>query len=232
MIVDLSYNNLYKYVKTAFIAIIILFPQFSDAEWFGDIYFGLYTTTADDLDIHFNGNIVQQYENTDAGQVIGGRIGYWFENLPWVGLAFDLSVFDLNFEDSVHQFDYDDLTISAVPFTALIMARLAFKKTDDHPNGKIQPYIGLGPALFFSGMSEYVPNAAPTDSVLDDTSWGLGFDGRAGITYFIWRTTGIFLEYRYTYFSQSFKRSNAYGTFSLAPTFITNYISFGVSFRF
>ena len=230
--IGLRYYRWHTLVKIAVVAVILFCPQKTTAEWFGDLYLGFHATAADDLDIRFNGDVVQRYQDTDTGSVFGGRLGYWFEQTPFLGLAFDFSIYEFDFEDSVDQFDYDRLNISAAPFAALIMARLGFKKTRDHPHGTIQPYIGVGPSLFFSGMSEFVPNAAPTDSVLEDTSWGLGFDGRAGMTYFFWRTTGIFLEYRYARFTQTFERSNAYGTFSLDPTFSTNFVSLGVSFRF
>lgn len=215
-----------------FIAIILFMPRITGAEWFGDVYLGVHTTKADGVNIRFNGKVVQSYQGSDTGSVFGLRIGYWFERLPWLGLALDGSVYEFNFEDSVNQFDFDQMNISAVPFSALVMARLSLKKTIDHPNGMVQPYIGFGPGLFFSGMSEFVPNAAPTDSVLEDTSWNLGYDVRAGITYFFWKTTGMFLEYRYTRFSQSFERTNAFGAFVLDPTFRTNHIFLGGSFRF
>ena len=119
-----------------------------------------------------------------------------------------------------------------MPISALLMARLPIDKTDEHPKGKYQPYIGLGPGSFFSGMSEFIPNAASTDSVLDDSSWDLGFDGRVGIICYFWKKTGIFLEYRYTNFSPTFKRETSSGTFTLEPTLKTNHLSLGVSFRF
>jgi len=210
-------------IKVVFIAFILFIPKISDAEWFGDIYLGVNSTNGDDLDIRFNGNVVQTPKDSDTGSLFGGRIGYWFERLPWLGLALDGSVF---------QADFDKVDIGIMPISALLMARLALIKSDEHPKGKYQPYIGLGLGSFFSGMSEFIPNAAPTDSVLDDTSWDLGFDARIGITCFFWEKTGMFLEYRYTNFSPTFKRETASGAFTFEPTLRTNHISLGVSFRF
>jgi hypothetical protein len=210
-------------VKVVFITLILFIPKTSDAEWFGDIYLGMHDTNADDLAIRFNGNVVQTPTDSDTGSIFGGRIGYWFERLPWLGLAIDGSVF---------QVDFDEVDISIAPIAALLMARLTLNKSDEHPKGKYQPYIGFGPGYFFAGMSEFIPNAAPTDSVLDDSSWDFGFDGRVGIACFFWKNLGILLEYRYTKFSPTFQRHAASGTFTLEPTLRTNYVSIGVSFRF
>ena len=89
MSVGLNQKILVIWVKLAFITAILFLPQISEAEWFGDIYLGAHTTTANDLNVRFNDEVVQRYQDTDTGSVFGGRIGYWFEHLPWIGLAFD-----------------------------------------------------------------------------------------------------------------------------------------------
>ncbi|HSF06481.1 MAG TPA: hypothetical protein VLG10_11885, partial [Methylomirabilota bacterium] len=68
----------------------------------------------------------------DLAATYGIRGGYWFEPVPWLGIAGDLSTFEA---------DSDNVRFQIVPFTILVMARLPLLTTDDIPRGRLQPYV-------------------------------------------------------------------------------------------
>ena len=205
---------------------LLLIPNYALGEWFGDIYLGMHSSKADDMSIKFNGVTVKTYQDSDTGSIFGGRIGYWFESCPWLGLAADASVSEIDFDDIDHK------VFSVVSFSTLLMVRLSLKSSKEFPKGRIQPYLGVGPGFFFGGMSEFIPEVPSTGRVLEDTYYSLGFDSRIGIDVLIKKSYGLFLEYGFKRFSPSFDSVVPGGTISLEPTFNTYNFSAGISFRF
>lgn len=201
----------------------LLMPNCALGEWFGDIYLGMHSSKADDMSVKFNGVTVKTYSDPDTGSIFGGRIGYWFENNSWLGLAVD---------GSVSQLDFDDKDIGVGSISTLLMVRLSLNSSEEFPKGRIQPYLGVGPGFFYGGMSEFIPEVPPAGGVLDDSYSSLGFDGRFGISVLIKKSYGLFLEYGFKRFSPSFDSVISGGIISLEPTFNTHNFSLGISFRF
>ncbi len=203
--------------------IMILIPNYALGEWFGDIYLGIHSTEADENKIQFDGTTIKTLSDSDTGSLFGGRIGYWFESCPWLALAIDASVFQL---------DFDEIDVGVAPVSTLLMVRLPLHSSQAFPRGKIQPYLGVGPGFFYTGMSEFIEEAPTAGRVLDDRLFDLGLDARCGIYVLFKETTGIFLEYRFTEFSPNFKSSATGGEIVMEPIFSTHFLSVGVSFRF
>lgn len=53
------------------------------AEWFADLYIGPAFTQSETA-----GGVRYRFDNVFSG---GGRAGYYFESIPWLGLGFDVS---------------------------------------------------------------------------------------------------------------------------------------------
>lgn len=204
-------------------AIILFIPTYALGEWSGDIYLGMHSTQADDMSVKFNGATVKTYADSDTGSIFGGRIGYWFNSYPWLGLALDLSFSEL---------DFDDIQIGVGSLSTLLMFRLPINSSQEFPKGRIQPYLGVGPGFFYGGMSEFIEEVPPSGRVLDDSYFSMGFDGRIGITYLINPSMGVSLEYGFKRFNPTYKTDVPGGTISLEPTFSTHIFSAGISFRF
>lgn len=132
---------------------------------------------------------------SDAKSPVGGvRIGYWFERLPWVGVATDFSTFigGWGFQSP--------FGIEAYPLSFLAMARGRLLKQEGYPHGRIQPYVALGPSIFTSTATVGSGYAAlGTSSKASDTSVAIGADLRVGVEILTTNWFGILLEYRYSY---------------------------------
>jgi hypothetical protein len=159
----------------------------------------------------------------DLAAAYGIRGGYWFEGVPWLGIAGDLSTFEA---------DSDDVRFQIVPFTILMMARLPLLTTDDIPRGRLQPYAGVGPSVFYHKATVDFRPEVSRKIVLDSVD--LGLDVRAGLAWQFHRRVGLFGEYRFTYLPISTDGDSDFGPVEerVDAKLTTHHVLFGVSIRF
>jgi opacity protein-like surface antigen len=130
-------------------------------------------------------------ENRDVAYnpayTVNGRFGIWFNN--WSAVSLD-SPFFIGSEYSFNQ-----TVVSATP---LLFLRARFLKSDSVPNGHLQPYIGIGPGLFFSNQEMSIQR--DSSSKLDAGHMSVGIDLRTGIRWQLSRNLKVFSEYRMTHY--------------------------------
>jgi opacity protein-like surface antigen len=188
----------------------------ASAQWFVDVYLGAAKTSTADVDVTQGGVTTSDPVAYTSSVTLGVRGGRWFDALPWLGVALDASFFKTS----------ADFTV--IPISALVMARYPILKSDDYPEGRLHPYVGVGPGLFFSSIGGGLGNLRS----VDDTSVNLGLDMRAGVAYPIEKNIFLFGEYRFTHVSPDFSFDQR-GTATTADTTLnTHHFLLGVSFRF
>ena len=172
------------------------------AEVFSDIYMGAAITG--DSEYFENGDEMPMgwacvTGCSSAVSPVGGlRIGYWFERLPWLGVAGDFSAFVAGWGIE------SPVDVTAFPLSALVAVRGSLVKRKAYPHGRVQPYAALGISLITS-------RAEDTEGWYDDTiihsdlSFDVGADARVGAKLMASDWIGVFLEYRYTYFKPSWE---------------------------
>ena len=198
-------------IATLVLSTLVLAPVLAFSETFVDLYAG----GAFPMDTHttFNGTEAASKSPYKDSFVFGGRVGYYFEGVPWVGLALDASYFkaDINLPNGAEN--------DVIPVSALLMVRAPLGATADFPHGRVQPYLGIGPSFVYSQSD--VGSA-------DDTSFNMGFDVHLGLNYMFTRNIGSFGEYRFTYVKPSYELN---GT-TVEPNFSVNHFAVGLAFRF
>jgi len=156
----------------------------------------------------------------DDSFTAGLRGGYWLAPLPWFGIAFDVSYFSPD-ENAL----LAPLRIDVVPVSALFMVRVPLGKSRALPHGRIQPYAGVGPALFVTFAEENTTNFVAG-------SVDLGLDVRGGLNVQILSWLDVFAEYRFTHYEAGLDDD----LFSVPVTFRTeidtHHITGGVGFHF
>lgn len=202
-------------------------PQAS-AEWFADLYFGGGRTNSEDkgtLTLSGLGISVSATETIDvrnSSYTAGGRFGYWFEGLPWLGAAFDASWFK------------PSETAYTVPLSLLLMLRYGLLTSPQFPSGQLQPYFGIGPGIFITRLKN-VPAGVDVEGSTD-----LGLDLRTGLAWLFARNWAIFAEYRFAHFRPEFTSTqtvNILGipfteTLKEEVTANSHFGILGISFRF
>jgi hypothetical protein len=79
----------------------------------------------------------------------GARLGYFFDAVPFIGFAIDGSHYqpDGKFGGGGRGFDFDS-RVTGLSFD--LMGRLPLMASNNFPNGQLQPYLTIGPGIYFS----------------------------------------------------------------------------------
>jgi opacity protein-like surface antigen len=125
-----------------------------------------------------------------------------------------------------------DPVIQAVSFE--LKARLPLLKDAAYPQGRLQPYLLAGPAIFFAELTDS-SNFAVSNQSNSDTE--VGVKAGAGVAFQIIPQIAVFGEYRFTHFSPTWNFTNnssvsPSASFSLSTSIDTQQFVVGLSFRF
>lgn len=170
---------------------------------------------------------------------LGGRVGYWTEHFPWLGMAFDASYFKAAAKNA-------NIDIPVVGLSGLLMMRYPLFTSEQFPRGQLKPYFGIGPDLAFTKISaEFQDNGSKK---IEKRTIGVGVDIRTGLFWQFHQHWGIFTEYRFTHIGFTTKNSlNFYDDDDiddddipaegirredLDTTLTTHHFLAGISFRF
>lgn len=201
------------------------------AEMMIDLYAGAAWTSDAKSSTNLSGSFLTSFPsaagtNTKYGTSVegGGRIGYWIDPLPWLGVALDASHFSPTGSFDLLAALYNPPEIGITPISALVMLRAPLLKSADFPNGRLQPYGAIGPSLVVASYEEKFFSAATFDS----TSVAAGLDARAGLKVLFTDWMGMFLEYRYTYVSPQWRDNST----KISTQVSANHLLVGVGFHF
>jgi opacity protein-like surface antigen len=185
------------------------------AEGFVDLRVGGAFTEDNDVDFDPPIGPFDEFPTEYEDSVTGGvRGGYWFESLPWLGLAADVSYFAPD-DDTSFGAEYD-----VIPLSPLLMGRVPIATSEEFPHGRVQPFIGVGPGIFVS-LADFGAGA-------DDETVEVGADLHAGLNVQVTRMVSVFAEYRYTYVEPEFEVEG----FDIEPELSTHHIGIGAGFHF
>jgi len=198
------------------LTVLVLAPAAS-AEWFADAYLGPAVTSSSTLTFTAFGQEQKQSLSGRSSPLFGLRFGRWLEDfdLPWLGVAADVSYFR------------PATDVQTVPLSLPVMARDGFFKDDEFKAGHLQPYVGLGGAVFFSNLSGTIGFQEGSD-----TSTDVGLDTRVGVAFMIDANWAAFTEYRFTHVAPTWDVKIFGGTTPASTTFNTHHVILGLSYRF
>jgi hypothetical protein len=194
---------------------------------FSDLYLGAAVTT--DATITLDGVVQEESllcgaECSSTKSPVGGlRVGWFAGRFPWLGVSGDFSVFVQSWGI---QSPYE---VTTIPISALLMFRAPLVKSPEHPNGRAQPYLAIGPSLVLSTAKLATGSAAlGTARVESDTSVDPGLDARVGMRLVASDWISVILEYRATYFTPTWQLEGR----SVATTVWTNHFIIGLGIHY
>lgn len=188
----------------------------SKGEWFIDFYIGPAWTHGEGVSTIIPGTpfFVVVDGDTDTAVSFGSRFGHWFKPYPYLGLAVDISHF---------QPKETGIEVKITEITLDFMVRHFFLKDDGFPNGKVQPYLTIGPGF---SINHGELNAFGFEA--SDTATSFGFKIAPGVALLFRPNAALFVEYRFTHFSPEFDLFGA----DLDVDLDTHRLLFGLSYRF
>ncbi len=175
-----------------------------------------------------------------SSPVLGGKIGYYFPQVPWLGLELEGYYTTPHIEQQSTRFSFipgsilngvgpipggdtisglsGDLfrVITVAPFNLM----LRYHKT------RFQPYVGIGPGIFMARVKTIVSGFEGTQS-----STRVGLNVKLGGEYFFTRHISGFGEVRYNYTTFNFDANDA-GAFGFTAIYNPVIFSFGVNYHF
>jgi opacity protein-like surface antigen len=209
----------------------------------GEYYLAVYggATLVPALDWNFSGRgfkpplkgLTAQGVSVQPGVVGGLKFGRFFNALPWFGMEMET-----NYSKNIIKDQTVDLS-SPLPSGAKnifmphdrfyiwcmqtnLVARYGFLPDKEYPFGRLQPYIGIGPAFeIMYGLS--------------DSSKNFAIATQAGIRYMATANIGVFLEYKFSYQFQveyEFKEISPNQIGTVTYDVPHNRIVFGVAYHF
>jgi len=122
----------------------LMAPSLATAELYADSGLDLRIPENEELELHFS----ILYEDTDLMHTNDAsynsydeQLGYWFEDIPWLGIASEAPLLQPDEQDQGTSIEADT---NSDPFSGLLLLR--------YPNGRLQPFVGIGPTFFVSDL--------------------------------------------------------------------------------
>lgn len=221
----------------AFLALSLGSPNGTRAEVFTDVFLGIgltadsvYTSNGEEVPPSF---LCLQECSTAVSPAGGIRVGYWFERVPWLGVAGDVSGFMGAWGIQ------SPITVTALPISAVVLMRLQLVRTEELPEGRLQPYIAFGPTLMttFATRTEgsnnpLLINLLPPLQSWTDTSFDVGADARLGARILADDFISIVLEYRFTYTKPSWQLGSSDDPQNISTSLATSQVTLGLGLHF
>ncbi|PNV85773.1 MAG: hypothetical protein C0610_10090 [Desulfobacteraceae bacterium] len=126
------------------LAFALMAPSLATAELYSDSGLDLRIPENEELELHFS----ILYEDTDlmhsndaSYNSYDEQLGYWFEDIPWLGIASEAPLLQSDEQDQGTSIEADT---NFDPFSGFLLLR--------YPNGRLQPFVGIGPTFFISDL--------------------------------------------------------------------------------
>ena len=183
-------------------------PRLLDGEFYAGAYLGASFALSQDLNYKNgasfnNGTTItstQKFKvinNTFTTGVVGGlKFGYFFKSIPYLGLEGETNISPNRVKTQTRSVSPAVLGSNRVVMPAKdwinwtsalhIVGRYGFFKDSEVPFGRLQPYVGIGPAV----VAMYDP---------EDSAKNFAIDTMAGIRFMLLKNVSAFVEYKYNH---------------------------------
>jgi len=220
-----------------------LMPVDAVAEWYADAYAGAVFTQNTDLTVSSSLGTTTTFHDLSVNDsyTVGGRGGYWLDQLDWLGFGLDIFYFHVKAPPQAVTVTTATTTTTA-PFVDwnlpavgigfdVLRLRAPLLRDEEFVHGRLQPYISAGPALFISWAGQN-RNVQPFGQNATDVNVGVKVGG--GVSFLLTKTVGLFTEYRFTHFTSSltYQNSTVPDTETFKATYDSHHIVAGLSLRF
>ena len=184
----------------------------ASAEWFADVYVGQSFTEKSDVTVHTPAGLgIFRDVEFDRSLAYGGRLGHYFDGVPFVGLGVDLFNFSPRIGPQRVRVDgcvpsggcsggqggTNAIDVDVIAISLDLMLRLPLLKTEKAPWGLLQPYVAAGAPLFVTTVTPRT--TAQFRNHEDDTDFSFGYKVAGGLAVQVVSNLMLFAEYRLTH---------------------------------
>ena len=170
-------------------------------------------------------------EPLKSSAMVGAKLGHYFTKARWVGIETGLSYTTPHVKEGSITFSGPGGSLPSPILSGLSqrviiwdIATIMFR----YPGYRLQPYIGIGPSLFFATLKG--PDAPPGQSAMD-----IGLNAEAGLRYYITRNWALFGEGKYNRARLGYTSNDsdpAADPFGFRANYSALTVSLGISYHF
>jgi hypothetical protein len=163
---------------------------------------------------------------------VGGKLGHYFTRARWIGVETGVSYSTPHIKEGSLTFTGPGGSLTLTELSGIHQRMIIWDVATlmiRYPGYRLQPYVGIGPALFFATLKG--PTAPPGQSAM-----GIGLNSEVGARYYITRSWALYGEGQYHlaphlgYISND-SNPNA-DPFGFRATYSAFTVSLGVSYSF
>ena len=161
--------------------------------------------------------------------MLGAKLGHYFSRAKWIGIESGLSFANPHIKEGTVTLSNSNGSASGT--FGGVHQRMIIWDADvifRYPGYRLQPYVGIGPALYFASLKG--PDAPPGQSATS-----IGFNVEGGLRYYITRNWALFGEGKYNWarmnYSSNHSDPNA-DPFGFRATYSALTVSLGISYHF
>lgn len=169
--------------------------------------------------------------------MFGGKVGHYFDSARWFGLEAEVFHTTPHIDQQGHTFQNPSVpgvigptTLQGAHFRVLTLA--PFNLMFRYHKTRLQPYVGVGPGIFFARIKG--EGLAPDSPESTSDNARLGLNAKVGVEYFVTRHFTAFAEWKFNYAHFKFDENQNLFPFpyGLDATYTMHLISFGVGYHF
>lgn len=212
----------------------------ASAEFYVAGYLGAAIPTDKDVDVNALGAtplLTLQDVSLDTSLAYGGKVGYFFESLPYFGL--EIEGYGYNPDASAQtvqssllgvpgsaRVNNADLSVAGLGINGVF--RLQLDESPSFPKGRLQPYAGMGLGVYFASLKTNQPMLPGLpDLNVDDNDTNVGFQALLGLKYFLIEHLALFAEYKYVYTGDFEFEETVAGAPATVETSLTSSLIYG-----
>lgn len=169
--------------------------------------------------------------------MFGGKVGHYFHSARWVGLEAEVFHATPHIEQQGHTLrnsSVPGVTPSATFQGAYlrVLTVAPFNLMFRYPMTRLQPYIGVGPGIFFARVKG--EGLAPDSPESTSDNVRLGLNAKAGLQYYVTKHLTAFAEWKFNYAHFKFDENiNLFPfPYGFDGTYTMHFVSFGIGYHF
>ena len=163
----------------------------------------------------------------------GAKVGHYFKSVPWLGIEAEVYNTTPHIKQQSITFSgpsgpVGSIELPGVNFRVLTLAPLNL--TLRYHKTRLQPYIAVGPGIFFARISD---PSLTSDNTQSDTAFGL--NAQAGLRYYVTRHFTVFMEGKYNRARFDFPETPPginFNLFGFNGSYNMFHVAFGLSYNF
>ena len=163
----------------------------------------------------------------------GAKLGHYFKAVPWLGIEAEVYNTTPHIKQQSVTFSGPSGPVGSIDLPGVnlrVLTLAPFNLTLRYHKTRLQPYIAVGPGIFFARIHDPSLTSDNTQSSTD-----IGLNAQAGLRYYITRHFTIFAEGKYNHVRFHFAETPPginFNLFGFDSTYNMFHVAFGLSYNF